>query len=340
MKYPLLSGLFALIPLVMMAAQVPNASHEIRPASTTPSSILQPTGRPVVRVNGAVLTDRDLLREMMTIFPYARQHNAGFPKAMEADIQRGAMKMIEFEELVYQEAKHRKMTIPPATMTKAEIDFKKQFPGDQEYQQFLNTEFNGSQALLRSKIERSLLIEKMLKIEVADKANITDAQLRAYYDKNPERFKTAESSSFQTISFLPTDKATPAQLLQVRKRAEEGLRQAKATKTYEEFGLLAEKISEDDYRVMMGDRKAVDLSKLPPEVLKATSTMKEGQVSDLVQIGDAFAIIRLNARVPAAKQSFEAAKQSLRGELERKKTEELRSALDKRLRVNAKIEEL
>src|SRR5438270_13814855 len=64
----------------------------------------QVAGRPVARVNGAVLTDRDLLREMYSIFPYARQHNGSFPKAMEADIRKGALKMIEFEEMVYQEA--------------------------------------------------------------------------------------------------------------------------------------------------------------------------------------------------------------------------------------------
>ena len=30
------------------------------------------SGKPVARVNGSVLTDRDLLREMYIIFPYAR----------------------------------------------------------------------------------------------------------------------------------------------------------------------------------------------------------------------------------------------------------------------------
>ena len=83
-------------------------------------------GRPVVRVNGAVLTDRDLLREMFTIFPYARVHN-GFPKAMEADIRDGAMKMMIFEELVYQEAKRRNMTVPPADLARALAEFRQQF---------------------------------------------------------------------------------------------------------------------------------------------------------------------------------------------------------------------
>lgn len=85
------------------------------------------TGKPVARVNGAVLTDRDLLREMYAIFPYARQHNGTFPQAMEADIRRGALKMIEFEELVYQEALRRKMTVAPARLNLAERDFSHQF---------------------------------------------------------------------------------------------------------------------------------------------------------------------------------------------------------------------
>ena len=55
------------------------------------------------------------------------------------------------------------------------------------------------------------------------------------------------------------------------KRAEDALRQAKATKNYEDFGMLAEKISEDDYRVMMGDHKPVDRAKLPPYVVQALS---------------------------------------------------------------------
>ena len=147
-------------------------------------------GRPVVRVNGAVLTDRDLLREMFAIFPYARLHN-GFPKAMEADIRDGAMKMIIFEELVYQEAKRRNMTVPPARLARAMAEFRQQFHSPQEYQQFLQAEFQGSQKLLQAKVERSLLIDKLLKQEVTDKAVVSVAEAKAYFDQHPERFNTA-----------------------------------------------------------------------------------------------------------------------------------------------------
>jgi hypothetical protein len=310
------------------------------PEAFRSTAAFQPVGRPVVRVNGAELTDRDLLREMLTIFPYARVHN-GFPKAMEADIRDGAMKMMIFEELVYQEAKRRNMTVPPAHLAHALAEFRRQFPSQQEYQQFVQVEFHGSQQLLRTKVERSLLIDKFLNLEVTKKAVASVAEAKAFYDQHPERFRIPESFSFQSISFLPPRNATAAQAKEARNRAEEALGQAKATKGYEEFGLLAERISEDDFRVMMGDHKAADRAKLPQAVVTALLAMQPGQVSDIIEFdANAYTILRLNAHLPAGMQKFETTEEGLREQLRKQKTELLRSALATKLSKNARIEKL
>ncbi len=89
---------------------MPRPGWAQRAAATSPVSPSQVSDKPVARVNGAVLTDRDLVREMFAIFPYAKQHN-GFPKGQEAAIRQGALEMIIFEELVYQEAERRKLTV-------------------------------------------------------------------------------------------------------------------------------------------------------------------------------------------------------------------------------------
>ncbi len=62
--------------------------------------------------------------------------------------------------------------------------------------------------------------------------------------------------------------------------------------------MLAEKMSEDDFRVNMGDHQAVDKDKLPPQVVKALLAMKPGQVSDVIQVEQAYTVIRLNAHTP------------------------------------------
>jgi hypothetical protein len=315
------------------------ASHSpVIPPTTDASTVLpQPVGRPVVQVNGAVLTDRDLLREMFTIFPYARQHN-GFPQAMEADIRKGAFQMMIFEELVYQDAKHRNMSVPPEQLAKAMAEFGTQFHSPEQYRKFLQAECQGSTKLLQAKVERSLLIDKLLKQEVTDKAEVSVADAKAYYDQHPELFNLTESFSFQSISILPPPNATPAQLQEAQKRAETALRQARATTSYEQFGMLAEKVSEDDFRVMMGDHKLSERSKLPPAVVTALAAMQPGQVSSLIEFdAHAFTIVRLNAHNPAGLQKFGTVMDSLRTHLAQDKTEQLRSALATRLSKNAKI---
>jgi peptidyl-prolyl cis-trans isomerase SurA len=103
---------------------------------------------------------------------------------------------------------------------------------------------------------------------------------------------------------------------------------------------LAEKISEDDFRVNMGEHKTVEKDQLPPQVVKAFATMNAGQVSGLIQIEQAYTIIRLNAHTTAGKKSFAEVQGELRTELQKNKYEKLRAGLDKRLRANAKVEVL
>ncbi len=316
-------------------------------ANTAPASVpytnmspVKPVGdRPVVRVNGTELTDRDLLREMMAIFPYARQHN-GFPKAEEPKIRIGALKMIEFEELVYQEAVRRGMTIPPAKLQKAYGDYRSQFPSDEMFNEYLKQEMKGSKLLLRKQIRRSLLIDALLRQEITDKSKITAADARIFYEKNPEAFRYQESFAIQTISILPSDKASEDVKKDAKKRAEEAWEQAKATKSFEEFGLLAEKVSEDDFHVNMGDHKTIDRDKLPTEIVKAADKMQVGQVSELIQLGNFYTFFRLNAHTATGQFTFEQVKDKLMQNLQREKSERLRAALDKKLRQNAKVQEL
>jgi foldase protein PrsA len=294
--------------------------------------------KPVARVNGAVLLELDLVRMMFAMFPYARQHN-GFPQALEPEIRKGALEMIIFEELLFQEAKRRKLTISPARLARAETDFRKQFSSPAEYRRFLKLEVNGSRPAMREKIRRSLLIEQMLKTEVQAKAKVSAAEAKAFYNRNSKNFQHGETFHIQSISILPPNRSADV-LKEARRRAEEALKAAKAAKTYREFGLLAERMSDDDFRVKLGDHKPQAREQLPPEIVKAVLALQPGQVSELIQLGDAYTIIRLIAHVPAGKSAFAEVKAKVQADLEKERTEQLRAALGKKLRQNAQIERL
>ena len=322
-----------------VASHTPTVFRQAPAAKPAPSAIPHNSTKIVARVNGSVLTDADLLREEYAIFPYARQHN-GIPSELAPQVRNGALKMIVFEELVYQEALRRKLTVSPAKLQRAKADFRQQFATPDEFNAFLQSDFQGSQQLLDEKIRRSLLIDAFLQAEVETRCSISAADLKAYYDHNPERFELPETFTFQSISVLPPPNATAAQLKDGRTRAESALRQAKAAKSDEEFGLLAEKVSDDDYRVMMGQHKPVPAAELPAPVVKTLSALKTGEVSDIIQVDQAYTIVRLQEHKLAGKQKFEEVKAQLEKELQDKKRNQLRSALDKKLRQNAQIEEM
>jgi len=328
------------IPLAgaQVASHAPTAvKSELRAKTKAETGRIPAGDKAVARVNGAELTQRDLLREMYAIFPYARQHN-GFPKEMEPEIRQGALQMIIFEELVYQEAVRKKMTIPAAKLQKAERDFRKQFAGAEQYQEYLKAECGGSAKVLRQKIRRSLLIDAALKSELLNKAAVSAAEAKAYYEANSKQFEHGESFRIQTISIIPPQNASAAVQAEAKKRAQEALRQAKTTKSYREFGLLAEKLSDDDWHVNMGDRKQVEAAKLPPPLVEAAHKMKMGEVSDLLQFGPNYTLFRLNGHEPAGKDQFETVKAKIQSELQKAKYDRLRSELHKRLRGNAKVE--
>ncbi|MGA9135522.1 MAG: peptidylprolyl isomerase, partial [Candidatus Sulfotelmatobacter sp.] len=266
-------------------------------------------------------------------------HN-GFPKSQEAEIRQGALQMIEFEELVYQEAERRKMTVSAARVDRAVAEYRNNFSSEQEFNQYLKSEMGGSVQQFRKQIRRSMLIEALLKLEVGRKSAVSPAEAREYYDKNPKMFARNEGFAFQTISIMPAPSASPEVKQKARKDAEEMLKQAKATRSYEEFGLLAEKISQDDYRVTMGDHKLVARGQLPDEVVQRALKMRPGQVSDLIQVQSFYFCFRLNAHVPAGEVKFEEVKDQLMKDLAKDRKEDLRKKLNAKLRVNANVEEL
>lgn len=323
-----------------VASHAPVAAHNVtlKPAaSPTVAAPAKPSSKPVARVNGTVITENDVTRMMYTIFPYARQHN-GVPKEMEPEMRRGATEMVIFEELLYQEAQRRKLEVPAPKLTRAEAAFRKQFPTKAVYEQYLALEANGSKEQMREKIRRSLLIEQMLKTEVEQKSVVSLAQAKAYYDANPKRFERGETVAIQTISIIPPADASAAMKTEAKAKIKDIARLGRAAKTSRAFGLIAEQLSEDDWRTRMGDRGTVDVKSLPPEVAKVARAMKPGQVSEPIAVGTAWVVIRLNGHTPAGRTPFAEAKTKLQSELRKQKREQVRAALNQSLRKTAKIE--
>ena len=63
-------------------------------------------------------------------------------------------------------------------------------------------------------------------------------------------------------------------------------------------------------------------------------------MTDVIQLDQAYTIVRLNQHTPAGKAKFEEVRVQLQKELQESKKNQLRSAFDNKLRQSAKVEVL
>jgi peptidyl-prolyl cis-trans isomerase SurA len=293
----------------------------------------------VARVNGAGLSQRDLQHEMQNLFPYAEVHKGRVPGQYNADVRQKALQQIIFDELVHQEAKRRKMGITAATFEDIMRQAKSRFPSKTEFESYAVQEY-GSVRGFENQIRRAILIAMLVDQEVTQKARMTDAQVRQFYTANKKRFLKPESVWVQSISLNFPEKATPAQRAQARKRAETVLPMARAAGNYEEFGKLAGKYSEDDWRIMMGDHRWLHRGRLPAAVENVAFRLQKGETSEIIETSEAFVIVRVNGKQAPSQIPYSQVSKSLREDLEKAKLVDLRSQFEQRLRSRYKVEEL
>jgi len=193
---------------------------------------------------------------------------------------------------------------------------------------------------LHQQLRRGILIALLVDREITQKARMTDAQLRQFYTANQKRFQKPESVWVQSISFNFPEKATPVQRAQARQRAATILPKAKATKSFVEFGQLAEKYSEDDWRIMMGDHRWLHRGRLPSAVEDAAFRMKKEETSEIIETSEAFVIVRVNGKQGVTRIPYSQVSKSLREDMEKAKLLDLRTQFEKQLRSRYKIEEL
>lgn len=293
----------------------------------------------VVRINGTGLTERDLQREMAKLFPYAGVHGGRVPGEYGAELRRKALDQIVFDELLHQEALRRKMTVPAATFDDVMAQARDRFPSLKDFQAYAVQEYGSVQGF-EAQIRRALLIALLLDKEVTQKARVADAEVKQFYTQNKSRFLKPENVWIQSISLNFPPNATPAQRTALRTRAENLLAMAKATKSFEEFGRLAEKFSEDDWRIMMGDHKWVHRGRLPAAVEAVAFAMKAGQISGIIETSEAFVIVRVNDTQPQRQIPFSEVRDTLSEDMEKAKLADLRRQFEQYLRKTFKVEEL
>ena len=222
-------------------------------------------------VNGQVITMFDLQKMVLPEMARAgiRPDNKATSKQQDA-IFRSVLDMMIMDILIAQEAKRLKVSVSPAEidnelsmMMKAGNLTKQQFEAQLKQQKL-------SLAELRANIERNLLRQKIMGMEVARKVVVTAAEIEEYYNTHRESMIDRRGLHMGLLVYRPNvnAKALAAQI-----------RSGKLS-----FAEATAKYSIAPNKDKGGDMGPVEWDRLNPEWSERLNTMKPGDVTEIFEI--------------------------------------------------------
>jgi peptidyl-prolyl cis-trans isomerase C len=293
------------------------------------SSEEQEKEKAVAEVNGVIILQQDLDIAMNRFLPKDSFHAGVSPERVK-QAKKMALEELINSELFYQEAIRIGLIAEPEEVEKRLTLIERRYPSARDFKDALDR-YGISIEVLKKRIERNLLIEKLMEKEL--KVVLTDEMLKEYYEKNSQKFREPEKVSLRYIwiKFRPSESDFRKK---ARKRAQEALSKLKAGR---DFAEVAQLYSDDRSRIRGGDVGYIHKGILPGEIEKVAFSLRPGEISGLIENDYGYHIIKLEDKRPSRQIPFSEIKEKLRSELTSSRQKEKRQRLIKRLREKATI---
>lgn len=173
-----------------------------------------------------------------------------------------------------------------------------------------------TRADVKEQIRQELLIEKWVEKNIKPGVNVTEAEVRQYYENNTKEFREGEKVKASHILFeLPPD-ASDEKRKKVRSTAEDVLEKLEEGA---DFAAMAKKHSVCPSKEKGGDLGTFGHGQMVPPFDKAAFDLEKGELSDIVETRFGLHIIKSGGTIPADTSSFADVKDQIRERLEQQK---------------------
>lgn len=217
---------------------------------------------------------------------------------------------------------------------KALTQLKAQFPSEEKFNEELKKDGQTIDKL-KENVRISLQQQKWIESQIASKVDITDADAKAFYDGNPDKFKMPPSVRASHILFAVPQDAKP-DVSDAKKKLADATEER--IKKGEDFGKLATELSDDPgSKANGGDLNFFTKEVMVPEFADAAFKMKVGDVSEPVKTQFGWHIIKVTDKKDAKDVSFDEAKPKIIGYLQQSKKRGAVKELIESLRAKADV---
>jgi len=264
----------------------------------------------LVKVNGDIITKTDLEQRQVAALrqkdPNLRPENEAELRKALAEITPSVIVDAVDELLILQRGRELGYTMSTEQFDSIVENIKKEnkLEDEEQFQAALKQE-GMTMADLRKQLERTMIIQRVQQVEIMSKLEVTDAELKMYYDSHKETFTTKPQLTLREILVaVPTsDRGVNVGLEEEAKgKAEEIRRRLEAG---EPFARLAADLSDSPSKANGGLVGPITMDVLAPEFQEALKDLKPGDLTPVLRTGRGYQVVRLETMETATVKPFD-----------------------------------
>lgn len=268
----------------------------------------------VAKVGNIVITMLDVQLEMQKLIPMQMSFHSGLKKEKLQEISAEALDNLIERAYKVQYAIVEEIALEPTVLENKWQLFKTSNASN------LARVSASRKEKLRADIYLHLLAKEAEKVAVEDKVEVSDNEVKAYYNANRENYLQPKLYKASQIFIKVDPSSTTEEIESRRQKATILLQRAKAG---EDFYNLAYYESDDRSKYVGGSLGSFHAGQTVEEFDSALSKMKAGEISDLVRTMYGFHIIKMDEIQQQRQLSYEEASGLIRASLEKQKRDKL-----------------
>ena len=214
---------------------------------------------------------------------------------------------------------------------------KGQFPSEDAFKAEM-TKAGENDSSFRDSVKKMIQQQKWMESQIGDKATVSDADIKKFYDENKKEFEHPEMVRASHILIRVPEDADEKVVAEKKKAADAAL--ARVTSKKEDFTTVAKEVSEEPgAKESGGDLNFFPKDRMVPEFANAAFAMKKGDISkEPVRTKFGWHVINVTDRKDSGTMPYDEVKGQVGSYLEGgKRRDAVRTIIDS-IRAEAKIE--
>ncbi len=169
---------------------------------------------------------------------------------------------------------------------------------------------------LRRRLLESMAPDEVIRVEVRNRVSVTDGEVRAFYEDNPEVFRVPAEFTVREIALL-ADESDPEARAAKRARAEEA--RSRAMQPDADLDAIVKEYSEAGTAASGGILGPASEGDLSPALEQAAMTTEVGGVSEILEMPYGFHLVIVVSRTDARMRTLDEVEDDVRLNLEQRK---------------------